>query len=266
MSRVKHFGPPLIGLAFAIVAFVFSVITITSREWAIRDNYDTDFAPQYWEKPIYTLYRSPFIICTAKQVNSTNSDEPPTHHVHCDHFKPYGHNKTSCELYNSTGSDKATTIGDQRSCQQIHLAGNYAIASTVFIGIGFLATTALVLLSLLRSVSTHRHKHESGHGSNNNRTMPILALVTLVFLFVGFATAVISQFYAILGFIVSLPNQSDFASSQGSGGSDESDVNGGHGPWYQGKALSVYATLAWGFTIATGTIVALTWRLPRWYV
>ncbi|KAF4343952.1 hypothetical protein FBEOM_2109 [Fusarium beomiforme] len=265
MSRAKHFGLPLVGLVFAIIAFVFSVLTITSREWAMRDNYDPDFSPQAWDKPIYTLYRSPFIICTAKKVNSTNTDSTPVHRVHCDHFKPFGHNKTSCELWNATGSDTAETIGDQRLCQQIHLAGNYAIASTVFIGVGFLTTTALVSLSLLRSISTRQHKHESDHRSNN-KVMPILTLVTLAFLFVGFATAVISQFYAIMGFIVSLPNQSDFASSQGSGGSNESDENGAHGPWYQGKALNLYATLAWGFTIATGTMVRLTWRLPRWHV
>ncbi|EWZ86425.1 hypothetical protein FOCG_16193 [Fusarium oxysporum f. sp. radicis-lycopersici 26381] len=265
MSRTKHFLPPLVGLIFAILAFVFSILTITSREWAIRMNYDPDPNPQTWDKPTYTLYRSPFIICREEQVNSTNPNADPVYSVHCDHFKPYGHNKTTCELMNVTDSDVAENLGDQRLCQQIHLAGNYAIASTVFIGVGFLATMTLAFLSLLRSVSTHRHKHESDHRSNN-RALPLLTLVTLAFLFVGFVTALISQFYGIMGFIVSLPNQSDFASSQGSGSSDEAEVHGFHGPWFQGKALSVYATLAWGFTIATGTMVSLTWRLPRWNV
>lgn len=266
MSRAKHFGPPVFTLILAIIAFVFSVITITSREWAVRDNYDPDLSEQYWDKPIYTLYRSPFIICTSTQRNSTNSKSPPVYDLHCDHFKPFGYDKTSCELYNVTGSDTATNLGDQRLCQQIHLAGNYAITSTVFIGVGFLATTSLVLLSFSRSLSTRRNDHHDSSRKGSAGFLPILTLLTLTFLFVGFVAALISQFYGIMGFMVSAYNQSDFASSQGTGGSDESDLHGQHGPWYQGKALSLYATLAWGFTIATGTMVSLTWRLPRWHV
>jgi hypothetical protein len=258
MSSALRFGPPAGSLIFALLAFVFSMLAITSRQWAVRDNYDPDVSQQYWAKPIYTLYRSPFIVCSASQRNATATSSStatatPVWDVKCDHFKPFGRDRTSCELYNVTGSDSAENLGDQRLCQQIHLAGNFGIASTFFIGIGFLATGALALLGL--------SSRSSGPG-----WLPYLSLATLLFLFVGVATALLSQFYGVLGFMISLPNQSDFASSQGTGGSDEVDVHGAHGPWYQGRALSVYATLAWAFGIAAGTLAIMTWRLPSWKV
>jgi hypothetical protein len=115
-----------------------------------------------------------------------------------------------------------------------------------------LATAALTLL---------------GHSSHSEPGfLPHLSLATLVFLFVGVVAALLAQFYAILGFLISQPNQSDFASSTGTGGSNEEDVHGAHRPWYQGRALSVYATLARAFAIAAGTLASLTWRLSAWKV
>jgi hypothetical protein len=260
MSSALRLGPPAGTLIFALLAFVFSMLAITSRQWAVRDNFDPDVSQQYWDKPIYTLYRSPFIVCSASQRNVTPTSTSPSAataspiwDVGCNHFKPFGRDKTSCELYNVTGSDTVENFGDQRLCQQIHLAGNFGIASTFFIGVGFLATGALALLSLSRSGS-----------ASSPGWLPYLSLATLVFLFVGVATALLSQFYGVLGFMISLPNQSDFASSQGTGGSSEVDQHGAHGPWYQGRALSTYATLAWAFGAAAGTLASLTWRLPSW--
>jgi hypothetical protein len=273
-SAAFRFGPPAGTLLFALLAFIFSMLAITSREWAVRDNFNPDVSSQFWDKPIYTLYRSPFIVCGVNPRNvstavAATATPSPIYDVSCDHYKPFGRDKTSCEPSNATGSDTAANVGDQRMCQQIHLAGNYGITSTFFIGIGFLATGALVLLGLSsRSASAPASNGfvggRSPSGSGGAGMLPYLSLATLVFLFVGVVTALVSQFYGILGFMISLPNQSDFASSSGTGGSNEVDVHGAHGPWYQGKALSIYVTLAWAFSIAAGTLASMTWQLPSW--
>jgi hypothetical protein len=56
--------------------------------------------------------------------------------------------------------------------QQIHLAGNFGIASTFFIGVGFLATGALVLLSL--------SSRSGGDGPGGLGWLPYLSLAVLL--------------------------------------------------------------------------------------
>jgi hypothetical protein len=87
----------------------------------------------------------------------------------------------------------------------------------------------------------------------------------LTFFFVGFTTALISQYYGVLGLIQSLPNNADFASSS-QGSRDDVNTEGSHGPWSQGVGLSVYATCAWGFSIIAGVVASKAWPLPRWRV
>lgn len=310
--RTRRLLLPLSAFIFAILALVFSLLAITSKKWAVRDNYDPNFAPVDWTKPIYTLYRSPFIICAAHPVNNTvptsssaaattaaassTSSPSPIYKVDCTHYRPFGLNRTSCELEVATQTDTASTIGDARLCQQIHYAGNFGIASTLFIGLGFLMTGTMVAMTFLRArkgfPATTEHGSQSHHGKvsaqdeiignepgassdavgshgHDRGARPSLVashinLMLVLFFFIGFTTGLLSQYYAILGFMQSLPNQSDFASSTGSGASTETNVHGNHGPWYQGVGLSVYATCAWAFTAAAGTTASRTWRLPRW--
>jgi len=270
--------PPLAALSFAIVAFVFSILTITSPKWAERNNYSPDDGEIDWVKPIYTLYRSPFIIRTVHQ------NENGTYVQSYSHYKPFGYDKTSCELEVATQDDQATNIGDARLCQQIHYAGNFGITSTFFIGMGFLTTTALIVLTAFSRAggrtkarqettvqeAANNRKEEIArqevrhHHQRRSRIIDYLNLSLLVFFFIGVVAGLISQFYAILGFMQSLPNQSDFASSTGSGASAETQVHGKHGPWRQGVALSVYGTCAWGFSIAAAAVARMTWGLPQW--
>ena len=319
--RTLRLLPPLAAFIFAILALIFSLLAITSRKWAIRNNYDPALHENEWTTPIYTLYRSPFIVCSANQVDNaanstasnatssaatpaaaTSTTDPsstpspsPIYQVDCTHYRPFGFNRTSCELEVATQTDTAETIGDSRLCQQIHYAGNFGIASTLFIGLGFLLSGTMVMMTFLnarrrslasmgpgsRRVEGEQTQEDTidkrpgattlaanKYGGNPGARPSVIAsyvnFVLVLFLFIGFATGIISQYFAVLGFIHSLPNQSDFASSAGVGASKETDVHGFHGPWFQGVGLSVYATCAWAFTAAAGVMASKTWHLPTW--
>ncbi|KAF1834715.1 hypothetical protein BDW02DRAFT_568821 [Decorospora gaudefroyi] len=283
LSKLR-FLPPALTLIFSIIALVFSLLAITSKKWAVRDNYRPEDTPRDWNEPFYTLYRAPFIICTAYQDVQTEPDDSKiaAPSVICSNFRPFGHNRTSCELEVATQDDSVPTVGDRRLCQQIHYAGNFGIASTVFIGVGFLLTGAMVIMTLLRNRHGQTTAPHDANGRKEERAQnspashqrhirkstitSYIHLSLLVFLFIGFACGLISQFYGVVGFMQSSPNQADYASSTGSGASDETNVYGNHGSWYQGVALSVYATCAWAFAAAAGTMACRVWRLPNWTV
>lgn len=279
--------PPVL----ALIAFVFSVLTITSKDWALRDNYDESLLVTQWKTPLFTLSRSPFRICDAIADNT----KPVTYTISCQNFRPFGFNRTSCELGIATGSDSASNFGDARWCQQIHRAGNFGIASLTFITLGFILTGLLAIGTFLTllfpgvSSTSHetkerseavdtgniqhpdsskpvaaenqnhpQHHEQQRHHRRRGRLAPYFNLLLVVFLVVGAITGVISQFYGVLGLIQSAPNNADFA---GSGSTDTS--SGTHGPWYEGRGLRLYPTLAWGFSLAGGWAAGLIWRLPR---
>ncbi|KAK5212095.1 hypothetical protein LTR47_004025 [Exophiala xenobiotica] len=317
--RTLRFLPPVFAVVFSILALVFSLLAVTSRKWAVRNNYDRLLNPVDFTCPIFTLYRSPFIICTAhelplnKTAQASVSSSTPTFtatsssstsstkstgcaaptskwEVNCHHYRPFGFDKTSCELEVATQTDTASNVGDARLCQQIHYAGNFGITSTLFIGLGFILTGTMAMMTLHNARkatrATSQPLTESQKGENiqvNNEAVDpaitttgpngsgfvrsqasvvasYLSLVLLVFLFMGVVTGIIAQYFGILGLIQSQPNQADFA---GSGGNSDA-AHGNHGPWYQAVGLSTYATCAWSFAAAAGTIVAMTWEVPRW--
>jgi hypothetical protein len=310
-------------LVFSLLSFVFSLVAITSKDWAVQQTFNSTItSPKNWTKPIFTLYRSPFQICSAKanktiistnttiSNNATDDDGSSSENqgddtgnatfivvnqtiyhwnVSCHHYRPFGFDRTSCELEVATQDDQADNVGDSRLCQQIHLAGNFSIASTVFMSLGFLLIAALAIATVIAGGSsapeasvtgTHeRRGHEktgapTGIGSmsrvqeqrsfRRSQVFQFVNLAVAVFLVIGVVTAVIAQFYAIEGLVQSLPNNSDFASSSAT---SEGDVNthGLHGPWYQGKALSTYWTCAWGFAMAAAFAASMAWRYPRWH-
>jgi hypothetical protein len=225
---------PTIGAAiFSLLAFVFSLLTVTSKKWAVRHNYDPVLNPEDWRDPIYTLYRSPFTVCFAALVNASAAGSSgltaSDFDVNCTRFRPRGFNRTSCELAIATQDDTAITIGDNRLCQQIHYAGNYWIASTAFIGLAFLLTAVLAIFTFIKRPrfateisgvaangiqSPPRNDGQQYSQGNNNggpSTTPVVvekrqqgtiwvtwvAFVLLIFMFVGFATAVIGQYYGV---------------------------------------------------------------------
>lgn len=303
--------PALFAFIFSLLAFVFSLLAINSKEWAVRKNYDPLYTAKNWTEAnvIYTLYRSPFIICSASanvtNVNSTSSSDNDasetltTYTVSCQNFRPFGFSRTSCEEEVATKNDTAVNLGDTRLCQQIHYAGNFGIASTVFISLGFILTSIAAIATftvLLRSSMTvekrdtglpnhdqkkpeqsdeilegDRHEtstptqntHATHHRHKRSTLIAHINLILLTFFFIGVVTAVISQFYAVEGLIQSAYNNADFSTSQGASAA-EVQTSGTHGPWFQGRGLSVYATCAWGFAAAAGTVAAKAWTLPKW--
>lgn len=280
-STILHLAPAITTTIFSLLALIFSLLALTSQKWAVRHNYDPSLNPLDWREPIYTLYRSPFTVCTV-----TASD----FQVHCSRFRPRGFNQTSCELAVATQDDTAPTIGDSRLCQQIHYAGDYWIASATFIALAFLLTLVLATVTFVKRrqsasetqtlarKSTQRNDEQQHDSMRRDEDRPLstaqqqgsvwlswVALILLTFFFVGFATALIGQFYGVLGLIQSQPNNADFASSS-AGSEDDVNTKGSHGPWFQGVGLSLYATCSWGFAIAAGVIASRTWPLPQWRV
>src|SRR5207248_733588 len=73
--------------------------------------------------------------------------------THCDRFKPYGAGKTSCETFAGGATSTDGRLGDDRMCQQVHMAGNLAIAASVFSGLALLTMLAFAGLALASSTS-----------------------------------------------------------------------------------------------------------------
>ncbi|MCJ1248186.1 hypothetical protein MMC30_005403 [Trapelia coarctata] len=303
VSRPFRLLPSLIPPICALIAFVLSIVTITSDQWAIRKSFSPELNVFDWtdNNTIYTLHRSPFHICSAiadpvppVDTNNTNADQPPplitnvNYTIVCAHYYPFGFNRTSCELAIATQNDTYPESGDARLCQQIHFAGNFGIASTTFFGLSFILTLFLTVIAahvVFRTGGhTPIHEHDNGVPKNTTTTtvegdssaaerrleptsttrrrrafiFSHLNLLLVASLFTGVILALISQFYGILGFIQSAPNNADYATSVGNSAS--------HGPWTQGIALSRYATIAWAFATVAGFAAMGVWRLPSWRV
>jgi hypothetical protein len=292
-STILQLVPSITTAIFSLLSFIFSLLAVTSKQWAVRDNYDPNLNPLDWKTPIYTLYRSPFSVCTAIVNASTTDSSPATSsnfHVQCTQFRPNGFNHTSCELAIATQDDTAPTVGDARLCQQIHYAGNYWITSSTFIGVAFLLTLVLTIFTLVKKpqfasdkqpllgkpMQREAEQQDDSMGGNEDQPLtstqqqgsvwvPWVSLLLLIFFFIGLVTALIGQYYGVLGLIQSQPNNADFASSS-AGSKDDINTQGNHGPWYQGVGLSIYATCSWGFAIAAGVIASRSWPLPQWKV
>ena len=274
----------LFPFVFSILAFTFSLLAVTSPEWASRHQYpdNTDAISQ--TDPIYTLFRSPFQICigastpviddeSSPSTNSTTTDDvfdeeddqppPPVpsnfvYTTSCTHYHIYGKNKTSCELPSVVGTNLAPQVGDARQCQQIHLAGNYQVASAVFLGVTLLTTLVLFFVSIADSLKYPTSHPENGASTNHlahvhhfPKTLSILPTLLFPLVVTGVITAIISQFYAIMGLVQSAPNNGDFTTSQGN--------REHHDPWMQGKGLSVYLSLSWFWALLAGWSGWVVW-------
>lgn len=294
--------PVTVSLAFSFLAITFSLLATTSHTWAKRDYYDS-VIPERWTHPNYTISRSPFFICSARPnfvtVNGSLPDDEPTlslanYTISCDNYRPYGTNRTSCELRSVTKNDSIVTDGDSRLCQQIHLAGNFAISGSVFISTGFLLYLLLGGFTLSRLLAGPSSKMSSSgaqaaaESGNKRETSEMvdtaqreprahrkrvrsytsfLNLTASISLYLGAILSLIAQFYGILGLVQSAPNNADWASSSaGNSKNVDTDVVGYHGPWYQGNALSVYFTCAWAFALAATVVASRTWSMPAWTV
>jgi len=82
----------------------------------------------------------------------------------------------------------------------------------------------------------------------------------VTFLVLGAILTVLAQFYGVLAFTMSAPDNGKWTiSEQGVQNQDGND----HEPWTQGRALTVFASLGWFFALCGATIAQAAWRLPR---
>ncbi|KAK3329202.1 hypothetical protein B0H66DRAFT_526596 [Apodospora peruviana] len=278
----------LLPFIFSLLAFTFSLLAVTSPEWASRNQYpdSTDAISQL--EPLYTLHRSPFQICISQATivddpnnantnatdtpktddqGSTEEDDQPapplnyTYTLSCQNYHLFGKNKTSCELPNVVGQNIAPQVGDTRQCQQIHLAGNYQVASSVFLGVALLVSLVVAGVALADSMKFRGNGDndaaiaaEARHQGHVHHFPKLLALAPTVLFpltVVGVVTALVAQFYAVEGLIQSAANNSDFASSAGN--------REHHDPWSQGKALSTYLSLSWFWALLAAWVGWLIW-------
>lgn len=269
MGRLRYLLASVPAFIFACLAFSFCVANITSRDWSRRNYYNASLDPLAWDAPLYAIYRSPFQICDVSSDTSANNVTIYTEH--CNTFHAYGFDKTSCERVFATQNYSAANTGDERLCQQIHYAGNLVITSVTFISIGFVLTLVMTILAFILASpatsteateeGTNHHHHKEGQHPGPSYT-PYLNLILITAFCIGATAALISQFYGILGFIQSQPDNGAFAAAPGN--VNTSDLDNNHGPWIQGKALKYWATLSWIFAAFAAGAAGAAWRLPSW--
>ncbi|OQO06175.1 hypothetical protein B0A48_08763 [Cryoendolithus antarcticus] len=295
MAKITRLAAILTPLALATVAIAFAITAATHKDWSSR-NFYTDDQSQWSPATIdSTEYRSPFQICGYRRDNTTLSldSRNNTYTYVCQRFGSSGSNKTSCESLNYTLTQSDARYGDERLCQQIHWAGNLVIASTSFIGIGFFFTFFLASLSMImiftpnaaeqdspRESEAHAeaskhataHSHQPQHQHVRKRPherflLPVAPWfnVLLIFCFVfGGVLYIFAQFYGVLAFVQSAPDNGAFASfGNNNNGDTVVGLNREHSPWVQGKALSVYASAAWLSAGLAAMAAGFVWRLPR---
>ena len=285
-SRLTAVLASLLPLALCTIAFAFAITATISPEWAVRHNYNTS-EEQDWSSAtlIRTETRSPFIVCGL----TTNDDGEAQ--VACTNYM--GSGNSSCESWNQTGSNSVANYGDQRLCQQIDWTGNLAIASTTFIGIGFLLTLSMSLIATLALISpaviradenpTEEGEEQSSTDKTNatvairqrqrpqphrrhkylSPTAPYVNALLVMTLIIGAILYALAQFYGVLAFVQSAPDNAAFAFYGGGNPALPPPGNAQpHAPWIQGKALSVYGSVAWFAAVLTALCAAWVWRLP----
>ena len=274
-SPLLRLIPSALPFIFSTIAFGFSLAAITSYDWAHQNHYDPRFDQTTWnpKKPIFILQRSPFVDCEGASKDSLS----------CHRYRAFGNGTTSCETLFVTKNWSAAVDGDERFCQQVHWTGNLAITSTTFIGLAFLITLIATGLILVLTFGSHSNtstpsrvvatsesvaEEKPATTSPNQQAtapqslvLPYLNLFLILFAVIGAFAGYVSQFYGIMAFVQSQPDNGAFAVAKAT----QADItsNDAHSPWIQGRALSSYVTVAWVFSAAAATAAALVWRLPR---
>ena len=275
MPRLLRIASPAIPFILATLAFAFTLLSLTSRDWSSQNAFDPSLDMTDWAKPLFSRYRSPFQICEVSRADtaSTAANESTTistYTLSCQKYDAFGFGKTSCESVYALKGYTEARAGDQRLCQQIHKSGNLIITSTTFIGLGFMLVLLLTLLSLQpikssTSSAPPTNGDATGHVTSHKKksgVTPLLNLVIVTSLSIGAITAFLSQFYGILAFIQSQPPNGAWAS--GRGNVIDPTQDNASGPWVEGVVLKAYLTCTWVFAAFGAVSAGAVWRLPRW--
>jgi hypothetical protein len=293
MVKYTHMLAQAVPSIFAILAFGFSLRAITSPDWSIRRYYDSDYDPINWTHPLYHESRSPFYICgvNTTQIRASDGTLVPYYNKTCVSYPAIGKGKRSCEVVSVTldvsGSTDLKQTGTALQCTQVHLAANLSIAATVLIGFGFLIALLMTGLSFLSKSSREdenvasseitakaapvvgedgvdERKNNSNAQPRKNRrryssifpASPYLNLLLIASLAFGAILYFLAQFFGIMAFTVSAPDNGRFASQESIQGND-------HDPWISGAALTTYGSLAWIFAGLAAVGSSFVWRMPR---
>ena len=143
------------------------------------------------------------------------------------------------------------------------MAGNLAIASSVFVGVGMLAVFGLAALTLPALIFTDHHgarKHHHGHhprpyAAPRVTLSTVISAATIFFLLASAAMLVLAQFYGIMGLIQDQRPNGDYATD----GNIPSEV----WPWVQGQASVAYASVGWFSGLLAAGGVYVVWGVPR---
>jgi hypothetical protein len=253
-------------LIFGILGFAFIITTFVSRDWVRQEYFPPELQPLDWKDSLFTIYRSPFILCT---VNATKiGSNATTYNLICNRFKVMGRGQTACQTPNETDAYSAVT-GDWRMCQQVHLSGNLILASLVFTCLALVIVLVLSYFFIIKGRSTT----SSGFGDDETDAMnstpqqssgqPAAVVVATYILLTALAItamcAFLSQFYAIIGLVQSQPDNGLWASLPLGEVQDSQTGDLHHAPWVQGSALTVYISLGWFFSALAAGAISWTW-------
>jgi hypothetical protein len=260
-------------LIFGILSLSFVAVSFTSRDWVRQEYFPPELQPLDWKDPLFTIYRSPFVLCGANP--SKNGSETIKYDISCFRFPVMGRGKTSCQTPNETDAYSLVT-GDWRMCQQIHLSGNLVLAALVFVSVALATLIALSTIFIPRALgrshsttstpppeeaaagnsesrsqsrtpqkSPHSHQHASSRKPIRSLGIILATYGLLIALSVTAMCTFLSQFYGILGLVQSQPDNGLWASLSLGSVQDQQTGDLHHAPWVQGKALTIYMSLAW---------------------
>jgi hypothetical protein len=265
-------------LIFGILGFAFIITSFVSRDWVRQEYFPPQLQPLDWKDPLFTIYRSPFILCSANP--SKTSSNTTTYDIVCNRYKVSGRGQTACQTPNETDA-YSTITGDWRMCQQVHLSGNLILASLVFVCVAFLVLLILSYFFIIKGSSAissaviQRSNQSEGAADKDNEVgvqnpapqqvtgQPTAVIIgtyfLLIFLAVTAMCAFLSQFYAIMGLVQSQPDNGMWASMSLGSVQDSQTGDLHHAPWIQGNALTVYISLGWLFSALEAGAIGGTW-------
>ncbi|KAF2257916.1 hypothetical protein CC78DRAFT_597871 [Lojkania enalia] len=273
-------------MIFGALSLAFVVTSFVSDDWVRQSYFSPALQPLDWNDPLFTLHRSPFVVCgaTASRPDSNTAQ----YDVSCVRYKVAGHGQTACQTPNET-NDYTSITGDWRMCQQIHFSGNLVLASLVFVCVAFTSVFALGSLFVIKALRGHGnhndarqhhnqheesdspaafskrgcHWHRAFNGGQNGpahgTATKIATYWTVTTLSVAALCAFLSQFYGILGLVQSQPDNGIWASLSLGAVQDQQTGDLSHAPWVQGQVLTVYLSLAWFFGALTCGFIAASW-------
>jgi hypothetical protein len=134
------------------------------------------------------------------------------------------------------------------------MAASLLVSSSVFSGLSLLSILVLSVLSIL-SPATHQSKrHHREAGAAPSTTHTLLSSWTIFCLLVSAGLLFIAQFYGVLGLVQSAFPNGNYITNV--------PLASNSGPWVQGKANTIYASIGWFAGVLAVAGVVGAWGVP----